>query len=232
MCLIFKKVLHRCCFTIFFSVHQAFCSFETVLLLIVREISLFRRESGRFIWSIYCVFFVLVREENFRVKFFVPLFFAIDPWFIFSLFFIGFFVFIFIASILLFIYIFFSVSCFLNLSPFECGFESVGSVRLTFSIHFFIILIVFALFDLEVVFLLGFLVGGSLWIFIVLIFIIYGTYYLEVFLGSLYWINYSFSLNLEYFFCKIEVIEFLSYYKFNIFDSCSEDPLTYNLIFI
>lgn len=50
-----------------------------------------------------------------------------------------------------------------KLSAFECGFNSYGDVNNTYSLQFFILILVFILFDLEVVFLLALLVK-DLWI--------------------------------------------------------------------
>ena len=68
-----------------------------------------------------------------------------------------------------------------KLRPFECGFRAVGFVHTSFSVHFFIILIIFVIFDLEVVLLVGCLILSSVGIlsFFLMIFFVVGGIYLE-----------------------------------------------------
>ena len=77
-----------------------------------------------------------------------------------------------------------------KLSPFECGFRAVGFVHTSFSVHFFIILIIFVIFDLEVVLLVGCLILSRVGIlsFLLIIFFVVGGIYLEWYLGKLKWI--------------------------------------------
>lgn len=72
-------------------------------------------------------------------------------------------------------------------SAFERGFESIGKVHNSFSIHFFIIILIFVIFDLEVVILLGFLISSkfSILIFLIIFFFILGGFYIEWYFGKL-----------------------------------------------
>lgn len=64
---------------------------------------------------------------------------------------------------------------------FECGFDSVGKIQNSFSIHFFIIILMFVIFDLEIVIFLGVLISDMrsfVSVLILFIFII-GGFYIE-----------------------------------------------------
>nr|YP_009139627.1 NADH dehydrogenase subunit 3 [Pterocryptis cochinchinensis]AKG26278.1 NADH dehydrogenase subunit 3 [Pterocryptis cochinchinensis] len=81
-----------------------------------------------------------------------------------------------------------------KLSPYECGFDPLGSARLPFSIRFFLIAILFLLFDLEIALLLPLPWGNQLpdpthtllWASTVLILLTLGLIY-EWIQGGLEW---------------------------------------------
>nr|UEN68314.1 NADH dehydrogenase subunit 3 [Datnioides campbelli] len=81
-----------------------------------------------------------------------------------------------------------------KLSPYECGFDPLGSARLPFSIRFFLVAILFLLFDLEIALLLPLPWGDQLsspvltfyWASIVLTLLTIGLIY-EWFQGGLEW---------------------------------------------
>nr|APG38409.1 NADH dehydrogenase subunit 3 [Kaloula mediolineata] len=81
-----------------------------------------------------------------------------------------------------------------KLSPYECGFDPLGSARLPYSMRFFLVAILFLLFDLEIALLLPSpwatqLLSPSstiLWAFIILILLTVGLIY-EWLQGGLEW---------------------------------------------
>ena len=77
-----------------------------------------------------------------------------------------------------------------KISSFECGFVRVGKIQNSFSIHFFIMMLMFVIFDLEVVMFLGILVSdlNSLIRFFMLLIFIFGGFYMEWWYGKLVWL--------------------------------------------
>nr|BAO84661.1 NADH dehydrogenase subunit 3 [Upeneus japonicus] len=81
-----------------------------------------------------------------------------------------------------------------KLSPYECGFDPLGSARLPFSLRFFLVAILFLLFDLEIALLLPLPWGDQLsnpattffWAAAVLVLLTLGLIY-EWFQGGLEW---------------------------------------------
>nr|AFI72582.1 NADH dehydrogenase subunit 3 [Poecilopsetta natalensis] len=81
-----------------------------------------------------------------------------------------------------------------KLSPYECGFDPMGSARLPFSLRFFLIAILFLLFDLEIALLLPLPWGDQLssplltftWASLVLVLLTLGLIY-EWLQGGLEW---------------------------------------------
>ncbi|NP_443704.1 NADH dehydrogenase subunit 3 (mitochondrion) [Pagrus major] len=81
-----------------------------------------------------------------------------------------------------------------KLSPYECGFDPLGSARLPFSLRFFLVAILFLLFDLEIALLLPLPWGDQLpsplltllWAFAVLVLLTLGLIY-EWLQGGLEW---------------------------------------------
>lgn len=66
-------------------------------------------------------------------------------------------------------------------NAFECGFVSVGLIQNSFSIHFFIIILIFVIFDLEIVIFLGILISDffRFYSFFLIIIFILGGFYIE-----------------------------------------------------
>nr|YP_009253804.1 NADH dehydrogenase subunit 3 [Orisarma sinense]ALK01292.1 NADH dehydrogenase subunit 3 [Orisarma sinense] len=79
-------------------------------------------------------------------------------------------------------------------SPYECGFDPKGSARLPFSLRFFLIAVIFLIFDVEITLLLPIASTLSLtnifsWFFTSIVFLfilLFGLYY-EWFQGALNW---------------------------------------------
>lgn len=68
-----------------------------------------------------------------------------------------------------------------KISSFERGFVSVGKIQNSFSIHFFIMILIFVIFDLEIVIFLGILVSdiSSFFSFLIIFIFILGGFYIE-----------------------------------------------------
>ena len=68
-----------------------------------------------------------------------------------------------------------------KIRAFERGFVRVGKIQNSFRIHFFIIMLIFVIFDLEIVIFLGILVSdlSSFFRFLLVIIFILGGFYIE-----------------------------------------------------
>lgn len=80
-----------------------------------------------------------------------------------------------------------------KLSPYECGFDPFGDARTTFNIHFYLVGILFIIFDLEIMFLFPWAItlyqvsySGFLFLFFFLIILGIGFIY-EWLKGALQW---------------------------------------------
>nr|YP_009142697.1 NADH dehydrogenase subunit 3 [Oxyuris equi]AKI07547.1 NADH dehydrogenase subunit 3 [Oxyuris equi] len=73
---------------------------------------------------------------------------------------------------------------------FESGFMSVGKIQGAFSIHFFVMMLIFVIFDLEVVMLLGLIVSdlSMWWSFVVVFFFVSGGFVMEWLYCKLVWL--------------------------------------------
>lgn len=99
---------------------------------------------------------------------------------------------------LLFVSLFYVINFFLSIkdsvkrkiNSFERGFISVGKIQNSFSIHFFIMILMFVIFDLEIVMFLGILISDffSFVSFVFIIFFIIGGFYMEWYYGKLVWV--------------------------------------------
>ena len=68
-----------------------------------------------------------------------------------------------------------------KIGAFESGFLSIGKIQNSFRIHFFIIMLIFVIFDLEIVMFLGLMISdnSSLVGFLLLMLFIFGGFYME-----------------------------------------------------
>lgn len=73
---------------------------------------------------------------------------------------------------------------------FESGFVRVGIIQNSFRIHFFIIILMFVIFDLEIVIFLGILISdfNSFFRFLIIMVFIFGGFYIEWWYGKLIWV--------------------------------------------
>nr|AGY95396.1 NADH dehydrogenase subunit 3 [Hypodontus macropi] len=78
----------------------------------------------------------------------------------------------------------------LKVGAFESGFLSIGKIQNSFSIHFFIMMLMFVIFDLEIVMFLGLLISdvSSVVSFLLLMLFIFGGFYMEWYYGKLIWV--------------------------------------------
>nr|BCD52148.1 NADH dehydrogenase subunit 3 [Strongyloides sp. EN-2020c] len=108
--------------------------------------------------------------------------------------FVLFLVFFFAFFFSLFFYFFSLFFSFINFynsksSSYESGFVSVGLIQNSFSIHFFVIMIMFVVFDLEVILFIGILISdlNSFICFLFLFVFLFLFFYMEWFYGKLVW---------------------------------------------
>nr|UZT67454.1 NADH dehydrogenase subunit 3 [Prosaspicera validispina] len=82
-----------------------------------------------------------------------------------------------------------------KLVSFECGFDNMSKLRLPFSLHFYLISIIFLIFDVEISLIfpiiknLNFMFINKMMIFVMLIFILIIGLYYEWKEGSLSWLK-------------------------------------------
>lgn len=90
---------------------------------------------------------------------------------------------------------------------FESGFKSVGIVHCAFRIHFFIMILMFVVFDLEVVILVGLVVVDKVYyvVFYILFFFVVGGFLMEWYFGKLVWLIFEY-------FCFFYLFRFFFYW--------------------
>nr|YP_004927941.1 NADH dehydrogenase subunit 3 [Wellcomia siamensis]ACV96777.1 NADH dehydrogenase subunit 3 [Wellcomia siamensis] len=98
----------------------------------------------------------------------------------------------FLIFLLYFIEFFISVKNFsvFKVFSFESGFKSVSKVQVAFSIHFFVMMLIFVIFDLEIVLLLGLVVSDviSLFLFFFFFFFLLMSFFYWVVFNKLVWV--------------------------------------------
>ena len=82
----------------------------------------------------------------------------------------------------------------LKVFSFESGFVRVGKVQISFRVHFFLMMLIFVVFDLEVILLLGLVVSdlAVLGGFVVVFLFVVGGFFLEWWYGKLVWLVFGF----------------------------------------
>nr|ADG04428.1 NADH dehydrogenase subunit 3 [Angiostrongylus vasorum] len=77
-----------------------------------------------------------------------------------------------------------------KVNSFESGFLGLVKIQNSFSIHFFVVMLMFVIFDLEIVMFLGLLVSdiSSFFGFMLLLLFVLVGFYMEWFYGKLMWL--------------------------------------------
>jgi NADH:ubiquinone oxidoreductase subunit 3 (subunit A) len=114
----------------------------------------------------------------------------------FKYFFFGFY--ILFALVLIFYFLFIFLNYFIyfkslgkfSVSYFESGFDGVLIDQNFIRVHFFLIIVLFVVFDLELVMFVGFLLvdRSYYYYFFIFFFVVMRSFYLEFFLGKLVWV--------------------------------------------
>lgn len=124
----------------------------------------------------------LVRKEW---NYLIINYFFVDLYFFFYLILI----FVFFMLVFYLINFFFSKNFdfFDDVSSFECGFFCLGYFK-GFNVNFFLLMVIFVIFDLEIVILLRIFFSFSFLMFFFILLFFLGGFYLEWYLGKLVWI--------------------------------------------
>lgn len=70
---------------------------------------------------------------------------------------------------------------------FERGFKGVGKTQNSFRVHFFLMILIFVIFDLEVILLIGLVItsGGVFQVYLIIFVFVLGGFFMEWFYGKL-----------------------------------------------